>query len=94
MEKAIQDLLAEIEHAKKWGIDFDDANTANDWSAYISIYCGKATEMTPGPAGTQPFDCDRFRKNMLKVASLAMHAVAATDRIGPQLRHYDLRGQS
>lgn len=88
MDQAIKDLLAEIDYAKKRGTDFDDANTANDWSAYITMYNGDACKM---PAGVpqQSFDRERFRKNMLKVASLAMHAIAATDRGGPTLRHYD-----
>ncbi len=88
MKKAIEDLLAEIEYAKKWGTKFDDLNTANDWSAYVSIYCGRATEMT-GNAPGEPLDRERFRKNMLKVASLAMHAVHSVDRGGPRPRHYD-----
>ena len=91
MERAIKDLLAEIEYAKKWSTEFDDANTANDWAAYIAMYTGDACKMPiEGPG--EPFEHARFRRNMLKVASLAMHAVSATDRGGPKLRHYDQGG--
>ncbi len=81
-------LELEIDYARKWGIEFDDDNTPNDWAAYIALYTGKAIEMTDGRPDLS-LDCERFRQNMIKVASLALHAVAAVDRGGPALRHYD-----
>jgi hypothetical protein len=65
----------------KWGVEFDNKNTANDWSAYISRYNGNAS------FAVSPTE---WRKQMIKVAALAVAAVEAYDRNGslPD-RHYD-----
>jgi hypothetical protein len=63
---------------EKWGTDFDDKNTPNDWVAYITRYLGKAVLF--------PFNGDVFRGAMLKVAALA---VAVLEREDYAPRHYD-----
>lgn len=73
-ERAYQD--------QKWGTAFDDANTVNDWGAYIGIYLARATTMNAS--------ADEQRKGMLQVATLAVAALEAFDRNGKFApRHYD-----
>lgn len=62
----------------KWGNGFDAKNTPNDWVAYISKYLGQTV--------TMPFNEDTFRKQLLKVATLA---VAALEQENYAPRHYD-----
>jgi hypothetical protein len=62
----------------KWGTEFDDKNTPNDWVSYISIYLGKAV--------TMPWDREAFRTAILKVVTLG---VAILEREGYAPRHYD-----
>jgi len=66
---------------QKWGNDFDNRNNANDWSAYITRYNGNASfAETP----------QEWRKQMLKVATLAVAAIESYDRNNRlPLRHYD-----
>lgn len=65
----------------KWGTSFDDKNTLNDWSAYMSRYLGLATfAETPEEA----------RRQLVKVAALAIAAIETFDRnSGFAPRHYD-----
>jgi len=66
----------------KWGTDFDDKNTANDWATYIGGYA----------AASAPLQLDKgvFETKMLKVAALAVAAIEASRRNGgPAPRHYD-----
>lgn len=83
METIFKEILKEQEYAyKKWGTTFDDNNTINDWATYIIIYLGKATAMNS--------PVDEQRKQLLKVANLAVSAIRAFDRnkeFPP--RHYD-----
>ena len=66
----------------KWGTGFDDKNTLNDWSSYITNYLGKATTMEASP--------DAQRKFLVKVATLATAAVETFDRnSGFPPRHYE-----
>ena len=79
-------VLREIEWEQKrahdtWGPDFDKANTANDWIAYITRYAGMAV--------TFPFDQTRFEDSMIKAAGLCLCAVVESRRGGPAPRHYD-----
>lgn len=67
----------------KWGKEFDDKNTPNDWVAYITNYLGKAV--------TMPFNDTQFRINMRKVAALAVAALEQ-DKYAP--RHYDIPAQT
>lgn len=71
----------EIERAyqdSKWGPNFDDKNTVNDWVTYMMSYLGKAV--------TFPLDINAFRTAILKVATLGV-AILEQDSYAP--RHYD-----
>lgn len=65
----------------KWGVAFDDKNTANDWSSYVTRYNGNASfAATP----------NEWRTQVVKVAALAVAALEAFDRNGGLPgRHYD-----
>jgi len=66
----------------KWGTEFDDRNTANDWVSYICTYASKASKMKVTVA--------EFQKSMLDVAALAVAAIEAVERNGGlPPRHYD-----
>lgn len=86
---SLRDILQQIEAERtyqdgRWGTAFDDANTLNDWSAYIGVYLGRAVDMGSDPA--------KQRANMLKVAALAVAAVESFDRNGAfARRHYEDR---
>lgn len=68
---------------QKWGTEFDDKNTANDWARYIADYTMKATPM-------KGFSQEVFEKHMMKVATLAVAAIETSRRNGgPAPRHYD-----
>lgn len=68
--------------AKLWGQIFDDRNTANDWSSYITRYNAKFAENGLTPA--------ERRSALVKIAALAMSAIEAQDRNnGFAKRHYD-----
>lgn len=62
----------------KWGTEFDAKNTANDWVAYMTKYLGQSV--------TMPMDEERFRQQLLKVATLAVAALEQ-EQFAP--RHYD-----
>lgn len=62
----------------KWGADFDNKNTPNDWVAYIAKYLGNAV--------TLPWNKAAFRTAILKVATLCV-AVLEREEYAP--RHYD-----
>lgn len=66
----------------KWGTEFDDKNTLNDWIVYINNYAAKAAFM-----GNTP---EEQRAALIKVASLAVAALETFDRNnGFPKRHYD-----
>lgn len=83
---AFEAIDQEREYQKKWGEDFDNANTINDWIAYIVKFLGK----TVSAAGTAPgqFNKEEFRKQLVKVGALAV-AVLERDDFAP--RHYDVQ---
>jgi len=69
---------AERAYQAKWGLEFDHANTPNDWVTYIVKYLGQCV--------TLPWNGDTFRKQMVKVAALA---VAALEQYDYAPSHYD-----
>lgn len=79
-------VLAEIRHERnyqtdKWGNEFDDKNTVNDFTAYITKYAGNAAFAT--------CTADQ-RTQLVKVAALAVAAIETIDRNGKLAdRHYD-----
>jgi len=84
-EKSIlgQIVAERVYQDKKWGTQFDDKNTVNDWGAYIGIYLAKATDMSAGN-GEQ-------YKALIKVAALAVAALETMERNGRfPPRHYDV----
>lgn len=67
---------------KKWGTEFDDKNTVNDWGTYINIYLAKATDMKATK--------EQQREAMRKVAALSLAALESFERNGKfAARHYD-----
>lgn len=80
-------IFAEIEFERgyqdgRWGTEFDDKNTANDWVTYITHYATKAAPLT--------LDVENFEEQMMKVAALAVAAIEVSRRNGgPAPRHYD-----
>ncbi|WP_437309945.1 hypothetical protein [Sorangium sp. So ce388] len=64
-ERAVQD-------AKWGGRDADDRNTPNDWIAYIAGHAGRAW--------SSPLDLATYRKQLIRVAALAVAAVESLDR--------------
>lgn len=66
----------------RWGDEFDDKNTSNDWATYICRYATNAAGFDVTTA--------QFREQMVKVAALAVASIEATDRNGGlPPRHYD-----
>jgi hypothetical protein len=81
-EQIFKDIEAERKYQdEKWGRDFDDKNTTNDWAAYIVQYLGNVIKM--------PYDKQTVRKGMLKVATLAVAALERIDSDTVAKRHYD-----
>lgn len=83
-DQEINTVIYEAAYAyKKWGTDFDNKNTLNDWAAYISIYAGEAVRMDH--AG----DPEAQYAKLIKVANLALTAAyrVRMGTIAP--RHYD-----
>ena len=80
-------VIEEVKRAvKMWGVSFDDKNTANDWSAYITNYLGKATYS----GRAEEYNSEKFKKNMAKAAGLCISAIAAVERNGDCApRHYE-----
>jgi hypothetical protein len=64
----------------RWGNDFDDTHTQNDWVAFITSYAGKAMRKMPGEEGQQYPDPDGFCSAMVKVGALAFAALEAVQR--------------
>ena len=66
----------------RWGTEFDDKNTVNDWVMYIVKYASNASCM--------PANDDAAMKAFKKVAALSAAAVESCVRNGgfPK-RHYD-----
>lgn len=82
-QEILKRILDEREYQdQKWGTDFDDKNTVNDWGTYINHYVAKATQMN--------MSADAQEQAFLKVAALAVAAVESSGRNkGFPLRHYD-----
>ncbi len=67
----------------KWGNDFDDANTLNDWVAYICMYAGDSAKMK-----TPAEDSYIFLKKVANLAISAMHAYKRNGKWSD--RHYEV----
>jgi len=74
-------ITAERDHQdEKWGTEFDDKNTPNDWIAYLTMYVGRAV--------TMPWNRMQFRIAVLKVAAICF-AILEREDYAP--RHYDVQ---
>lgn len=83
MDKILKEIKEERSYQdSKWGTEFDDRNTANDWTTYITQYASNAAFAK---------NLDEWRVQMLKTAALAVAALEAFDRNQGLLpkRHYD-----
>lgn len=70
----------------KWGDEFDEKNTINDWVTYICRYASNAAFPTePG----KPIDNEQVKAAFVKVAALAVAALEMQEKHGLALRHYD-----
>lgn len=66
----------------RWGTDFDDKNTINDWTTYLCRYATRGTRIDDGP--------HEFLVHLIKVAAIAMAAYETYARKrGFASRHYD-----
>lgn len=83
LTRVLEDIKAERDYQdSRWGTEFDDKNTINDWVTYIATYCGRASSFSASPS--------QQRRDMLKVAALAVAACEAFDRNGNFApRHYE-----
>ena len=74
----IEKIFAEIKDERdyqdeKWGPEFDDKNTLDNWIAFITAYCGIAW---------QEKHATWTRKRLVQAAALAVAACEAFDRNG------------
>ena len=67
---------------RKWGTEFDDKNTLNDWVAYTNQYMSISVKMGASE--------EERREGFLKAASILVAAIESLDRNnGFAPRHYD-----
>jgi len=80
----VDQILAERDYQdQKWGTDFDNRNTVNDWATYTNLYLGRATSM----GATK----ETQRLGILKAAAILVAALETFDRNdGFANRHYDV----
>ena len=77
IEEVIQERIRQRELAFGGDTDaFDKQNSQNDWVAYISAYVGRAAEKCL----QNEREGETFRRNMVKVAALAVAAIEDYDR--------------
>lgn len=84
-QRNLRTILREIEierhygQDRKWGgAKHDDEHTDRDWVFYITKHLGKAV--------TWPFNAGVFRKQMIRVAALAVAAIQALDRASGRVK--------
>ena len=75
-----------LRQMRLWGNDFDDKNTANDWTAFICFYVSSGAY-----SGRQEkYSPEKFRGCLKKASTLCLAAIEAIDRnkdCAP--RHYE-----
>lgn len=87
VKEEIADLLLALdkEHCyscSKWGHDFDDQNTINDWVAFVNQYLALATPIMATD--------NQIKAGFTKAMNLCLNALAALKRNGKfPGRHYD-----
>ncbi len=82
-QKILEEVMAERKYQDRlWGTDFDDLNDLDNWARYVMTYCARATDPRATPA--------KQRRDMMKVAAIAVAACEAFDRNGHfPPRHYE-----
>jgi predicted RNA-binding Zn ribbon-like protein len=66
----------------RWGTEFDDKNDLDNWVRYIITYAARASNFQAPPS--------QQRRDLVKVAAIAVAAVQAFDRNGGfPPRHYE-----
>lgn len=90
LEKICDEIVDERQRQHNlWGNDFDDKNTANDWVAYICRYVSEGAY----DGRKAQYTSERFRKHLVKAATICVAAIEAIDRNGDcAKRHYDKKG--
>ncbi len=82
MQREIEAVLRERVYAEeKWGTDFDDNNTINDWIAYATMYASDA----PKIGNT----VDQAYGYLIKAAGLLMEAAMRVRENRIANRHYE-----
>jgi hypothetical protein len=87
MSVYLQKILGEIEaerqyQERRWSTEFDDKNDLDNWVRYIVEYSARASSAQSPPS--------QQRRDLLKVAALAVAACEAFDRNGNfPPRHYE-----
>lgn len=87
----MSNVLSEIElersrQVELWGDKFDNKNTANDWVAYICNYVASGAY----DGRQEKYSPERFRKHLVKAATLCVAAIETIDRLGDcSPRHYE-----
>lgn len=77
MTAALEDVIQERQKQLKNGMDdFDKVNTKSDWISYVNAYTNRAASKV----FIDKKDNQNFRKNMIKVAALALAAAEAYDK--------------
>lgn len=78
MEEVIKQIIAEREYQMNkvgWSTEWDDNNKPHEWAGYITHYLGRNLAGDP-----MNIDSEKFRNDLLKVASLAVAAIESLDR--------------
>lgn len=87
MSVYLQKILGEIEaerqyQERRWSTEFDDKNDLDNWVSCIVSYCSRASKLQASPS--------KQRRDMLKVAAIAVAACESFDRNGNfPPRHYE-----
>lgn len=83
-EHDLEQVRKEAEYAaQKWGTDFDDQNSLNDWVTYITMYASDAAriDLQDNP--------DKQYAFLIKAAGLALNAASYVRNGNLHPRHYD-----
>ena len=88
LETVIRDLVVELDYAKKWGDEFDEKNTINDWVVFINMYASDAAKLEISDKNSKSQKNLEVRKKLIKAMGLCYNAIKHLDRGGHAPRHY------
>lgn len=82
-EKIFEEISKERDYQNsKWGTEFDDKNTLNDWVSYMNIYLGQASKIDSNPTEQE--------RQLLKAVTIGVAALETLYRNGKFAdRHYE-----